>query len=89
MNRPIATNPVADLPENWQNGQIVSPIGTDVGLSAKHGYNYQSGKINEALEGVAAINSAFDNIHNVAVYTGSSAPASSLGSNGDIYIQVE
>ena len=37
----------ADLPEDWGNGDIVSPLGTDVGLSEQHGYNYQSKQIND------------------------------------------
>lgn len=89
MNKPINTNPTADLPVNWTNGQIVSPSGTDVGLTAKHGYNYLNGKINEALNDIGTLNNAFTNIHNVAVYTGTTAPASNLGAVGDIYIQTE
>lgn len=89
MNKPIQTNPVADVPANWTTGQIISPTGTDVGLSAKHGYNYQAGKINEALTDIGAINDAFANINNVKVYNGTSAPASSLGAVGDIYVQTE
>lgn len=87
MTKPISTNPAADVPTNWTNGQIVSPSGTDVGLTAKHGYNYQAGKINEALTDIGRINDAFSGI--ATVYSGTSAPAASLGANGDIYIQVE
>lgn len=87
MTKPINTNPTADVPSNWTNGQIVSPNGTDVGLSAKHGYNYQAGKINEALHAIGLLNDAFAGI--VTVYTGTSAPSSSLGADGDIYIQTE
>lgn len=89
MNKPIQTNPTADLPTNWTTGQTVSPSGTDVGLSAKHGYNYLGQKVNEALTDIGAINDAFANIHNVAVYTGTSAPSSATGANGDLYIQTE
>ena len=87
MTKPINTNPTADVPANWTNGQIVSPSGTDVGLTAKHGYNYQAGKINEALTAIGTINNAFANI--VTVYTGTTAPAAGTGVNGDIYIQTE
>lgn len=56
MAKPINTNPTADLPVNWTTGQIVSPTGTDVGLSNKHGYNYLGGKVNEALTDIGTIN---------------------------------
>lgn len=62
MDKPISTNPVADLPQNWTTGQIVSPSGTDVGLTAKHGYNYQASKINEALTDIGILNDAFATI---------------------------
>ena len=42
----------ADLPEDWEVGQIVSPAGTDVGLTTQHGYNYQSKQINDTQEAV-------------------------------------
>ena len=45
-----ATNLPADLPENWQQGQIVSPNGTDVGLTEQHGYNYMAKQINDTQE---------------------------------------
>lgn len=42
-------NPLpADLPENWTLNQIVSPTGTDVGLTEKHGYNYLMKQVNAA-----------------------------------------
>lgn len=62
MQRPISASLPADLPENWQTGQIVSPTGTEVGLSEQYGYNYQSAQINAAQQGVNALNEAFDNI---------------------------
>lgn len=62
MNKPISTNPVADLPVNWTTGQIVSPSGTDVGLTAKHGYNYLGTKVNEALADIGTLNDAFAGI---------------------------
>ena len=89
MNKPLVTNPAADLPANWTSGQIVSPSGTEVGLTAKHGYNYQAGKINEALTAIGTINDAFANIRNVAVYSGTGIPAESLGAVGDLYIMTE
>lgn len=38
----------ADLPEDWTPGQIVSPEGTDVGLTKQHGYNYLNKAVNDA-----------------------------------------
>lgn len=38
----------ADLPENWTYGQIVSPNGTEAGLTPKHGYNYLMRQVNQA-----------------------------------------
>ncbi len=47
-------NPLpADLPENWSLDQIVSPSGTDVGLTAKHGYNYLMKQVNDAQRAVS------------------------------------
>lgn len=62
MNRPLSTQLPADLPENWQAEQTVSPNGIDVGLTQKHGYNYQSKQINDAQKSVNALNEAFDNV---------------------------
>jgi hypothetical protein len=61
-NRPIPTPPTADLPVDWVIGDAVTPVGTDAGLSAQHGYNYLNEKINEALNDVIALNEGFDNI---------------------------
>lgn len=36
----------ADLPENWTQGEIISPNGTEVGLSEQHGYNYLMKQVN-------------------------------------------
>ena len=60
--KPIPTNPVADLPTNWATGQTVSPSGTDVGLSAKHGYNYLAAKVNEALTDIGTLNEAIEDV---------------------------
>lgn len=38
----------ADLPEDWTQGQYISPNGTEVGLSEKHGYNYLMQQVNAA-----------------------------------------
>ena len=70
MSKPIDTNPVADVPQNWTRGQIISPTGTDVGLSAKHGYNYQASKINEALTDIGILNDAFDGLEESISFDG-------------------
>lgn len=44
----------ADLPTNWTQGQIISPNGTEVGLSQQHGYNYLNEQVNDTQ---AAVNS--------------------------------
>ena len=63
----MAANPInpplpADLPENWQNGQIVAPEGTDVGLSTQHGYNYLMQQVNAAQEGVNTLGQAVEDL---------------------------
>lgn len=63
-NKPIKDNnlPTTDLPESWQNYQKISANGTEVGLTEKHGYNYQSKQINASADGVNKINNAFTNL---------------------------
>lgn len=46
----------ADLPENWNAGQIVAPTGEEVGLSHQHGYNYLMEMVNRAHKSVNQIN---------------------------------
>ena len=63
----MATNPInpplpADLPENWQNGQIVAPEGADVGLSTQHGYNYLMQQVNAAQEGVNTLGQSVEDL---------------------------
>ena len=62
MSRPLTTPLPADLPENWTDTQYVSPGGIEVGLSEKHGYNYQSRQINAAQRAVNALNEAFEQV---------------------------
>lgn len=38
----------ADLPEDWTQGQYISPNGTEVGLDTQHGYNYLMQQVNAA-----------------------------------------
>lgn len=45
----------ADLPENWNAGQIVAPTGEEVGLSHQHGYNYLMEMVNRAHKNVNRI----------------------------------
>ena len=52
----------ADLPENWTSGQIISPNGTEVGLDAKHGYNYLMKQVNAAQTGVNTLNDSMTGV---------------------------
>ena len=58
-DKPIKTPLPGDLPEDWKLEQIVSPGGTEAGLTEKHGYNYLMAQINAAQRAVNAINEAF------------------------------
>lgn len=51
---------VADLPENWTQGQIISPNGTEVGLTQQHGYNYLMAQVNGAILAVIALQTTVD-----------------------------
>lgn len=42
----------ADLPTNWQGGQIVAPNGADAGLPDQYGYNYLMIAVNSAQQAV-------------------------------------
>lgn len=64
-NRPVSGNLPADLPTNWQNGQIVAPAGSSVGLTQQYGYNYLMTQVNAAQSAVNQINNAFDNLVSV------------------------
>lgn len=50
----------ADLPENWTQGQIVSPNGTEVGLSEQHGYNYLMKQVNATQTEVNNVGSTIE-----------------------------
>lgn len=52
----------ADLPENWTRGQLVSPNGTEVGLTEKHGYNYLMKQVNDTQTEVNNINTALTDV---------------------------
>ena len=47
----------ADLPENWTQGQIVSPNGTEVGLAQQYGYNYLMQLVNSLASGLNGVDS--------------------------------
>ena len=52
----------ADLPEDWALNDIVSPGGTEAGLTEKHGYNYLMQQVNATQE---AFNSAKETIEDL------------------------
>lgn len=60
--KPIKIPLPADLPEDWNAGQIVAPDGTAVGLTERHGYNYLMAAVNRAQRGVNQISDAFEKI---------------------------
>ena len=73
MQKPLNNILPADLPENWQIDQAVTPTGTDAGLTEQHGYNYQSKQINDAHEAINVLNEAFEgaqeNLENIGADT--------------------
>ena len=46
----------ADLPENWTQGQTVSPNGTEVGLTQQYGYNHLMQLVNSLASGLNGVN---------------------------------
>lgn len=52
----------ADLPENWKQGQTVSPNGTEVGLTEQHGYNYLMKQVNATQKEVNGIQDALPDV---------------------------
>ena len=52
----------ADLPENWTQGQTISPNGTEVGLTEQHGYNYLMKQVNNTQTEVNNINGALPDV---------------------------
>ena len=52
----------ADLPEDWTQGQYISPNGTEVGLSEQHGYNYLMQQVNATQTEVNAINTSLEDV---------------------------
>ena len=79
------TNLPADLPENWTQGQIISPNGTEVGLTGKHGYNYLMQQVNATQE---AVNEVVSNMGNIISIDGSTAKAYfEIGTDGILKIK--
>lgn len=52
----------ADLPENWTQGQTISPNGTEVGLTEQYGYNYLMKQVNNTQTEVNGINEALPDV---------------------------
>lgn len=52
----------ADLPENWTQGQTISPNGTEVGLTEQYGYNYLMKQVNNTQTEVNNINTALTDV---------------------------
>lgn len=52
MAKFIKTPLSKDLPENWDDTKYVSPNGTEVGLTEKHGYNYLMKQVNNSHKGL-------------------------------------
>ena len=62
--KPIKIPLPADLPEDWNVGQIVAPTGEEVGLSHQHGYNYLMEMVNQAQRGVNQNSETLDGVIN-------------------------
>lgn len=52
----------ANLPENWTQGQTISPNGTETGLTEQHGYNYLMKQVNNTQTEVNNINGALPDV---------------------------
>ena len=52
----------ANLPENWTQGQTISPNGTEVGLTEQHGYNYLMKQVNNTQTEVNNVNDALTDV---------------------------
>lgn len=48
----------SDLPENWKDTDYVSPNGTEVALTEKHGYNYLMKQVNNAQGSIMQLGKA-------------------------------
>lgn len=63
MGRIITVTLPQDLPENWSDSQYVSPGGTEVGLTEKHGYNYLMKQVNNAQQAAIELDDALGTIY--------------------------
>jgi len=61
-DKPLAQSLAADLPENWNPGQIVAPNGADVGLPEQYGYNYLMAAVNSARRAINTVNEGFETV---------------------------
>lgn len=52
-----------DLPENWNDTQYVSPGGTEVGLTEKHGYNYLMKQVNNSQKAINELDAELEEIY--------------------------
>lgn len=59
MINPITVSLPADLPTDWQTSDIISPVGTDVGLEQQYGYNYLMEAVNNAQTAISQLAQAF------------------------------
>lgn len=48
----------ADLPTDWQAGQIIAPNGADTGLPEQYGYNYLMEAVNAAQQAINGMSGA-------------------------------
>lgn len=73
----------ANLPENWTSNQIISPNGTEVGLTEQHGYNYLMKMVNACQRLLNAISGVY-----IAGGTGSALTIDDLTPEDNQRIQV-
>lgn len=64
--KPVKENLPADLPTDWVLEQVVTPGGTEAGLSPQHGYNYLAEQVNAAQRAAKQINEAFGDLSTAA-----------------------
>ena len=60
MSKFITVPIPADLPENWDETNYVSPGGVEVGLTQKHGYNYLMKQVNNSQKAITELGTATD-----------------------------
>lgn len=70
MAKPLPYVLPADLPTNWTAGQTIAPVGTDVGLTEKHGYNYLCDMINRSQVALNTVNDYFEQVALGGVFEG-------------------